>query len=117
MRVLRVAIAPSGGSSISAQGSTSGWSQVLNPKQTTLLYLSRDGGAERDRTVDPLLAKQVLSQLSYSPLPARTSRTGKTNEMVGLGRFELPTSPLSGVRSNQLSYRPRTAADSRQSLA
>ena len=28
-------------------------------------------------------------------------------DMVGLGRFELPTSPLSGVRSNQLSYRPR----------
>ena len=27
-------------------------------------------------------------------------------EMVGLGRLELPTSPLSGVRSNQLSYRP-----------
>ena len=27
-------------------------------------------------------------------------------EMVGLGRVELPTSPLSGVRSNQLSYRP-----------
>ena len=24
-------------------------------------------GAERDRTADPLLAKQVLSQLSYSP--------------------------------------------------
>ena len=36
-------------------------------------YLSRSldtkciGGAERDRTADPLLAKQVLSQLSYSP--------------------------------------------------
>jgi hypothetical protein len=60
------------------------------------------GGAERDRTADPLLAKQVLSQLSYSPtywVPAA--------KMVGLGRFELPTSPLSGVRSNQLSYRPR----------
>lgn len=27
----------------------------------------RDGGAGRDRTDDPLLAKQVLSQLSYSP--------------------------------------------------
>ena len=26
--------------------------------------------------------------------------------MVGLGRLELPTSPLSGVCSNQLSYRP-----------
>ena len=36
--------------------------------------------------------------------------------MVGLGRFELPTSPLSGVRSNQLSYRPSSktrAADQR----
>ena len=60
------------------------------------------GGAERDRTADPLLAKQVLSQLSYSP----TSQA----EMVGLGRVELPTSPLSGVRSNQLSYRPGLAA-------
>ena len=28
--------------------------------------------------------------------------------VVGLGRFELPTSRLSGVRSNQLSYRPET---------
>ncbi len=28
--------------------------------------------------------------------------------MVGLGRLERPTSPLSGVRSNHLSYRPRT---------
>ena len=26
-----------------------------------------NGGAGRDRTDDPLLAKQVLSQLSYSP--------------------------------------------------
>jgi hypothetical protein len=25
------------------------------------------GGASRDRTDDPLLAKQVLSQLSYGP--------------------------------------------------
>ena len=28
-------------------------------------------------------------------------------KVVGLGRVELPTSPLSGVRSNQLSYRPK----------
>ena len=27
-------------------------------------------------------------------------------ELVGLGRLELPTSRLSGVRSNRLSYRP-----------
>ena len=59
------------------------------------------GGARRDRTADPLLAKQVLSQLSYGPVRFPIGET-----MVGLGRFELPTSPLSGVRSNQLSYRP-----------
>ena len=28
-------------------------------------------------------------------------------KLVGLGGFEPPTSPLSGVRSNQLSYRPK----------
>lgn len=28
---------------------------------------ARIGGASRDRTDDPLLAKQVLSQLSYGP--------------------------------------------------
>ena len=28
----------------------------------------KPGGADRDRTDDPLLAKQVLSQLSYSPV-------------------------------------------------
>ena len=32
------------------------------------LDTKRIGGAERDRTADPLLAKQVLSQLSYSPI-------------------------------------------------
>jgi hypothetical protein len=56
------------------------------------------GGADRDRTDDLRLAKPALSQLSYSPW-----------WLVGLGRFELPTSRLSGVRSNQLSYRPGRA--------
>jgi hypothetical protein len=55
------------------------------------------GGADRVRTDDPRLAKPVLSQLSYSP---------RSSSMVGLGRFELPTSRLSGGRSNPLSYRP-----------
>ena len=57
------------------------------------------GGASRDRTDDPLLAKQVLSQLSYGPVIS-------LREMVGLGGLEPPASPLSGVRSNHLSYRP-----------
>ena len=30
--------------------------------------------------------------------------------VVGLGGFEPPTSPLSGVRSNQLSYRPESGS-------
>ena len=56
------------------------------------------GGAKEDRTPDPLLAKQVLSQLSYNPKSIK--------QLVGLNGFEPTTSPLSGVRSNQLSYRP-----------
>ena len=42
---------------------------------------SRVGGDERDRTDDPLLAKQVLSQLSYTPKYLRRSviRPSKLN--------------------------------------
>ena len=61
-----------------------------------------DGGAKEDRTPDLLRAKQALSQLSYGPVSDHAAH----QQLVGLGRFELPTSPLSGVRSNQLSYRP-----------
>ena len=42
-------------------------SQPHSEVHTFELTVSEVGGAERDRTVDPLLAKQVLSQLSYSP--------------------------------------------------
>ena len=39
-----------------------------------------DGGGERDRTDDLLLAKQALSQLSYTPLPgARDQESGTRN--------------------------------------
>ena len=61
-----------------------------------------DGGAKEDRTPDLLRAKQALSQLSYGPVSDHAAH----QQLVGLGRFELPTSPLSGVRYNQLSYRP-----------
>ena len=66
------------------------------------------GGAMRDRTADLLRARQALSQLSYSPNMVSINRNPISfyKKLVGLGRFELPTSPLSGVRSNQLSYRP-----------
>ena len=60
-----------------------------------MISLTKLGGADRDRTGGLLVANQALSQLSYSP-----------TDLVGLGRVELPTSPLSGVRSSHLSYRP-----------
>ena len=52
-------------------------------------------GASRDRTDDPLVANQVLSQLSYSP----KIFIGLTQ--VGLRGLEPRTSSLSGMRSNQ----------------
>jgi hypothetical protein len=59
-----------------------------------------ESGADRDRTDGLRLARAALSQLSYSPVASRHP------DKVGLGRVELPTLPLSGVRSSQLSYRP-----------
>ena len=41
-----------------------------------------NGGDNRDRTDDPLLAKQVLSQLSYTPVCA-----------LGLLHFKGPSGP------------------------
>ena len=65
------------------------------------------GGGKRIRTADHLVANQALSQLSYTPQDCKFEiRISKLYFVVGLGRFELPTSRLSGVRSNHLSYRP-----------
>jgi hypothetical protein len=53
------------------------------------------GGDEETRTPDPLLAKEMLYQLSYVPAPGWG--------MVGDSGLEPETSALSGQRSNQLS--------------
>ena len=65
----------------------------------------KNGGGDRDRTYDLLRARQALSQLSYTPKNGFPGLHFK-KKVVGLDRFELSTSRLSGVRSNQLSYRP-----------
>ena len=87
------------------------------------------GGGDRVRTDDPLLAKQVLSQLSYAPWNSRLASAIRTpitqrpttndavdkgrqrtidrrdrSGLVGQGGFEPPTPRLSSVCSNQLSY-------------
>ena len=41
--------------------------EALIKEGAELEAVNEVGGADRDRTADPLLAKQVLSQLSYSP--------------------------------------------------
>jgi hypothetical protein len=98
-----------------------------NLLQMMFFYLS-NGGVKRDRTADLLRARQALSQLSYNPIQygtfvvrlgavnrsilsyVRVAATTPGGELVGLSRLELPTSPLSGVRSNHLSYRPAVTA-------
>ena len=66
-------------------------------------------GDREIRTLDPLLARQVLSQLSYAPVPDGFpfAVVGFLSlRPVGLSGLEPPTSRLSGVRSNRLSYKP-----------
>ena len=104
-------------------GAPNDWRRALRYVAAVSLDTNRFGGAERDRTADPLLAKQVLSQLSYSPISSiarykpgsATIRASHSNQfpvhhsqmqMVGPGRLELPTPRLSSVCSNQLSYGP-----------
>ena len=81
----------------------------------TFSMMTSPGGGGRDRTDDPLLAKQVLSQLSYAPntgkprptrAEARAShaKARASAELVGQGGLEPPTPRLSSVCSNQLSY-------------
>ena len=65
----------------------------------------KNGGGDRDRTYYLLRARQALSQMSYTPMNGISGSLFK-KKVVGLDRFELSTSRLSGVRSNQLSYRP-----------
>lgn len=62
------------------------------------------GGGRRDRTDDPLLAKQVLSQLSYAPIQRHPGFSAR--QLVGLVGFEPTTPALSRRCSNRLSYRP-----------
>ena len=53
------------------------------------------GGGDRARTDDPLLAKQVLSQLSYTPVPEQTER--QQSEWQKFRRSDVPPSAfLSG---------------------
>ena len=114
-----------------ARGPSPGFALRAPPGNLRIASRAKVGGARRNRTDDLLLAKQALSQLSYGPNRDSSSRNARLRfatarqpslsracraeaaerrRLVGLGRFELPTSRLSSARSNQLSYRPRAHA-------
>ena len=83
-------------------------------QQEACRFVTSSGDGEI-RTHDPLLARQVLSQLSYTPMDAGLPfLQGNPYSLffffslsgMGLSGLEPPTSRLTGVRSNRLSYKP-----------
>ena len=55
----------------------------------------------------PIVGTRIATALTPDRGAHRGSASTSAN-LVGLGRLERPTSPLSGVRSNHLSYRPES---------
>lgn len=69
-------------------------------------FSRRNGNGFRSRSgpgISRLLTPSIVHSIDPLPVPACRGSKG----MVGLGRLELPTSRLSGVYSNQLSYWPQ----------
>ena len=83
-----------------------GGSPVCHPDPKVWPEVGRmpESGARGIRTPDILLAKQALYQLSYGH--DKRDPEDDPRRTVGLGGVEPPTSRLSGVRSNHLSYSP-----------
>ena len=80
------------------------WTGNLLITNQLLCQLSHNGivikfksGTNRTRTYDPLLVRQMLSQLSYDPKYSK-------NKATRMG-IEPTTSAVTGRRSNQLSHR------------
>jgi hypothetical protein len=75
-------------------------------------------GYEPNELPDCSTPRQGQTEHPEPPIRTQRLQTRKTkirNSLVGLGRVELPTSRLSGVRSNQLSYRPQVFCASNNS--
>ncbi len=85
---------------------------MIVPVRSNLQSLDHNAGARRHKKV--LSFRQTDEPMGV--WEAAVSRAGTNQnahqlaedlgQVVGLGRLELPTSPLSGVRSSHLSYRP-----------
>ena len=67
------------------------------------------GGDERVRTADPLLARQVLSQLSYTPPPSATESELSVGCLVGWNSLlgnSFPDSPVEPPNPIGVGLRP-----------
>ena len=78
------------------------FSEPIGPKTRYRDWWSRTGSNRRPPACKAGALPTELRPQSDIAYHVRTSR------VVGLGRLELPTSRLSGVRSNHLSYRPES---------
>ena len=73
-------------------------------------WWSQTGSNRRPHACKARALPAELWPLSQNSQPSRWQIANRSSQserrMVGLGRFELPTSRLSSARSNQLSYKP-----------
>ena len=77
------------------------YNRILSPVLLPIPPRRQISGTNRARTYDPLLVRQMLSQLSYDPkILIYKLFTNKTTRMG----FEPTTSAVTGRRSNQLSH-------------
>ena len=81
---------------------------VAFPFYHTFTLFSRVGGDERDRTDDPLLAKQVLSQLSYTPKYLLKKATTDQVTVLPLSVYFQPYRPKMLVNTSSIAcaFRP-----------
>ena len=68
-------------------------------KRTCIKQILLFGGNNRARTYDPLLVRQMLSQLSYAP--NYSIKSERTKKMERMTRLELATSTLARWRSTR----------------
>jgi hypothetical protein len=87
------------------------WPDLLHGHDSLHDFIRSEG---REQTADHSVRRTHLRHNSWGPDARRRARDFCPLfsvlchlSLVGLGRFERPTSRLSGVRSDQLSYRPK----------
>jgi hypothetical protein len=79
-----------------------------------VIWWSQPGSNRRPQACKASALPTELWPRSGRRISAGSNPPAQHEDVVGLGRFELPTSRLSSARSNQLSYRPEVRASMRR---